>query len=104
MLTARLLDSPSSKQGCTSPMTPKSGPRSFPQGSFTSLTENFPTSVPSPRTPSPPPNDEESLPLRYPETLESVIVVREAEGKGLGVFAARDGKYPIPCDQPITVS
>jgi len=43
-----------------------------------------------PRTPPPPPSDDQLLPLCYPETLGTLIEVRESEGKGLGVFALCD--------------
>lgn len=44
----------------------------------------------APPTPLPPPPSLQPAPLRYPETLGSLIGVRETEGKGLGVFALVD--------------
>jgi len=43
-----------------------------------------------PRTPSPPPANLHPPPLRYPDTLGSVIEVLATEGKGLGIFATAD--------------
>jgi len=43
-----------------------------------------------PRTPSPPPAILHPPPLRYPETLQSLIEIRITEGKGLGIFALVD--------------
>ena len=44
-----------------------------------------------PRTPSPP-SGAAPMPLRYPETLDLLIEVQEAEGKGKGVFVLCDSK------------
>ncbi len=46
--------------------------------------------IPAPPTPSPPPISLNPAPLRYPETLGSLIEIRDSESKGLGVFALQD--------------
>ena len=43
-----------------------------------------------PATPPPAPSSIQPPPLRYPETLGTLIEVRESEGKGKGVFAVVD--------------
>lgn len=57
----------------------------FPQP--LSIEQNYP---PSPPTPSPAPASLQPAPLRYPETLGTLIEIHKAEDKGLGVFALRD--------------
>ncbi|PSS08528.1 hypothetical protein M430DRAFT_31252 [Amorphotheca resinae ATCC 22711] len=44
----------------------------------------------APAPPTPPPEDLKPVPLRYPETLGTLIEIRESEGKGKGVFALTD--------------
>jgi hypothetical protein len=43
-----------------------------------------------PPTPSPPPATLAPTPLRYPETLDTLVEIRDSESKGLGIFALRD--------------
>jgi hypothetical protein len=47
-------------------------------------------SITPPSTPSPPPASLSPIPLRYPDTLNTLIGIRSSESKGLGVFALRD--------------
>jgi hypothetical protein len=95
LLTAHLIVSPSPQQGPSSPMAPTSLKLSFLSSPsklpIPTTNELYHTSIMPPRTPSPPPGDSQPMPLRYPETLGTVIEVRESEGKGLGVFAVHDG-------------
>lgn len=48
------------------------------------------SSVSAPPTPEPSPVGLAPIPLRYPDTLGTLIEVRESEGKGYGVFALHD--------------
>ena len=50
------------------------------------LLHNFP----EPKSPKPAPAYLVPIPSRYPETLGTLVEVRESEGKGLGMFAMRD--------------
>lgn len=45
---------------------------------------------PRPKTPELPPASLSPLPLRYPDTLHTLVEIRDTELKGLGVFALRD--------------
>ncbi|KUJ08901.1 SET domain-containing protein [Mollisia scopiformis] len=54
---------------------------------------NHPTvlhNIPRPVTPDPTPAHMTPAPIRYPETLGTLVKIGESEGKGLGVFAAKD--------------
>ena len=68
-------------------MAPNTAPRLFLPSSARKVA---PTEEIQPRTPSPPPTNTQPVPLRYPESLGTLIEVRETEEKGLGVFALQD--------------
>lgn len=54
------------------------------------LNLNFNHHFPRPVTPELAPENLTSLPVRYPETLGTLVEICEVEGKGLGMIAARD--------------
>ncbi|KAE8451346.1 hypothetical protein EG329_003975 [Mollisiaceae sp. DMI_Dod_QoI] len=54
------------------------------------ITFDFDHNYPSPETPEPAPAHLSPTPVRYPETLGTLIEIRESEGRGLGMFALKD--------------
>lgn len=54
------------------------------------ITFGFDYNCPRPETPEPAPAHLSPTPVRYPETLGTLIEIRESEGKGLGMFALKD--------------
>jgi hypothetical protein len=58
-----------------------------------------------PKSPKPAPADLSHIPTRYPETLGTLVEIRESEGKGLGMFAMKDilpGTFLL-CEIPLLV-